>query len=107
MRIQQLICLSDIPCRNIKCLCLFFRQRLEELEKLQKQIVETDFSTEKKTSNEGEEGCVPEWQEAPTRTGQVDPAIRGQELIRQKLLELTNQMKEKWKIKQNPLRKLI
>ena len=66
------------------------KQRLEELEKLQKQIAETDFSEEKKI-------LTPEDRET---------AVKSQELLREKLLELTIQMKKKWRIKQTDNRNI-
>ena len=60
------------------------KQRLNELDKLQKEIVETDFSGGNNARREENSG---------------------QEFLREKLIELTNEMKAKWMYKQAAARK--
>ena len=78
------------------------KQRLEELEKLRKQIAETEFSKERENPEEGrEENGISNDGRETDENGKEGLNREGEEKLRQMLLELTNEMKAKWKTKQD------
>ena len=82
---------------------IFLRQRLDELEQLQKQIVETDFRKSSKTESAGAGGLGEQMAGGMTEVADDQKSNPPQEheeenALKQMLLDLTNQMKEKWRL---------